>query len=224
MASKPSFSISIQPPPGPSAKLVLPSQHTDSNTNPTIFNEAMIIRERVFIDEQHCTADSEIDSDDSRSWHWVLYDTSTTSSTPVGTIRLVPPPQAPHARLAEQPAAVAQTVPEYDWTHEPCIKLTRVAIIPTFRGRGLGRKLVETALGWAAVHAPEIDEAVTQIAARGKSPGTPMPWQGLALVHAQVDVEGMYSGLGFERDESLGQWDEEGIEHVGMFRRVVLGT
>jgi predicted GNAT family N-acyltransferase len=184
----------------------------------------MIIRKHVFVDEQHCSADAEIDSDDTRSWHWVLYDTSTESSTPVGVIRLVPPPQTPHAHLTEPPAAVAQTVPEYDWTHEPCIKLTRVAIMPAFRGLGLGRRLVETALDWAAMHVAEIDEAAVQIAVKGKSPvATQKPWQGLVLVHAQVDVEAMYAGLGFETDEALGRWDEEGIEHVGMFRRVVLG-
>jgi len=42
----------------------------------------------------------------------------------------------------------------------------------------------------------------------------------LVLVHAQVDVERMYEGLGFVRDEGLGRWEEEGIMHVGMFRRV----
>ncbi|KAJ5493538.1 hypothetical protein N7463_009625 [Penicillium fimorum] len=221
MALKTTLLTSIQPPPGPSANLVLPSDTTaNTNTNPAIFNDAMIIRKFVFIDEQHCTAESEIDSDDARSWHWVLYDNSTATSTPVGVIRLVPPPQAPHAHLTEPTAA--QESPEYDWVHEPCIKLTRVAIMPSFRGLGLGRRLVETALEWAAVHAADIDEAAAQIASRGQSPVTRIPWRGLVLVHAQVDVEGMYAGLGFETDQSLGRWDEEGIEHVGMFRWVVL--
>ncbi|KAJ5581399.1 Acyl-CoA N-acyltransferase [Penicillium sp. DV-2018c] len=211
MASRPTFQISIQPPPGPTAKLVFPSPETP-NTNPTVFNDAMTIRKHVFVDEQQCSADAEIDSDDPRSWHWVLYETSTSTSVPVGVIRLVPPPQTPHAHLTEPPAAATQAEPEYDWTHEPCIKLTRVAVMPGFRGLRLGRRLVETALEWA-------DRGW------GKSPVAtlkPKPWQGLVLVHAQVDVEGMYAGLGFETDEGLGRWDEEGIEHVGMFRRVVL--
>ncbi|KAG0153816.1 hypothetical protein PDIDSM_1195 [Penicillium digitatum] len=222
MTPKPRISTSMQLPPGPSAKLSLPSQDTSTNTNTTIFHDAMIIRKAVFINEQHCSADSEIDSDDARSWHWVLYNNSTASSTPVGVIRLVPPPQVPHAHVTEPPSVIAQGRPEYDWAHEPCIKLTRVAIMPLFRGLGLGRRLVETALGWAAVHAAEIDEAAAQIAEKEESPVTPIPWRGLVLVHAQVDVEGMYTGLGFETDQSLGRWDEEGIEHVGMFRRLVL--
>ena len=111
---------------------------------------------------------------------------------------------------------------EYDWTHEPCVKLTRVAVVSAFRGLGLGRRLVEMALGWAAGHAGEIDEAAAGFA-RGRGEGTGLgPWRGLVLVHAQVDVEGMYAGLGFVTDGSLGRWEEEGIEHVGMFRRVVL--
>lgn len=93
--------------------------------------------------------------------------------------------------------------------------------MPSFRGLGLGRRLVETALGWAAMHAADIDEAAAQIAAREQPPVTPIPWRGLVLVHAQVDVERMYAGLGFETDQSLGRWDEEGIEHVGMFRREI---
>jgi predicted GNAT family N-acyltransferase len=206
------FSTSIQEPPGPSAKLVLPTQ--TPNTNPTVFNDGMIIRQRVFIEEQKCSADAEIDSDDSRSWHWVMYHTSTGTTSngrPVGVIRLVPPPQVPHCE-------VVGTAKEAENDHsptEPCIKLTRVAIMPEYRGLGLGRRLVETALGWAAVHGVEIKAAIEDRGAVGE-------WRGLVLVHAQVDVERMYIGLGFETDEGLGRWDEEGIEHVGMFRRIAL--
>ncbi|CDM31619.1 hypothetical protein DTO013E5_2108 [Penicillium roqueforti] len=216
MAQIPKFSTSIQPPPGPNAKLVLDT--SSSTTNPKVFNDAMEIRKTVFIDEQHCTASTEIDSDDPRSWHWVLY--TDTTSTPVGTIRLVPPPQVSHAQTTDPESSAG---PEYDWMHEPCVKLTRVAVVPGFRGLGLGRRLVEVALGWAAGHAGEIDEAVAGIARGRRGAGADLgPWRGLVLVHAQVDVEGMYAGLGFVTDESMGRWVEEGIEHVGMFRRLVL--
>lgn len=46
------------------------------------------------------------------------------------------------------------------------------------------------------------------------------PWKGLILVHAQKHLEKTYSKWGFVRDETLGVWDEEGIDHVGMWRRV----
>jgi predicted GNAT family N-acyltransferase len=198
----------------------------------------MKIRVRVFVDEQHCSADAEIDSDDVRSWQWVIYAssspsedhqssssatsaTSTATSTPVAVIRLVPPPQPPHDLLTN-PGNI--NLPAYDWTHEPCIKLTRVAVLPEYRGYGLGRRLVETALSWATEHAGEIDAAAGELARQDKNKDLPdggvEAWRGLVLVHAQVDVERMYSGLGFVKDEGLGRWDEEGIEHVGMFRRL----
>lgn len=213
------FTIAQLPPPGPEAKLELPHPETDSN--PTIFNDAIAVRRLVFVDEQHCSADAEIDADDARSWHWVLYDSSTTSNsnpTPVGVIRLVPPPQPPHGLLTQP--VTAQILPPYDWVHEPCIKLTRVAILTAYRGQGLARRLVETTLAWAAGHAEEIDAAATQLARKDGDTRRVRPWQGLVLVHAQVEVERMYVGLGFYTDETLGRWDEEGIEHVGMFRRI----
>ncbi|OQD82341.1 hypothetical protein PENANT_c022G02487 [Penicillium antarcticum] len=181
MASNPVFSTSIQPPPppGPAAKLDIPDI---PNANLPVFNDAMKIRMRVFVDEQNCSAEAEIDSDDKRSWHWVIYD----GTTPVGVIRLVPPPQPPHSQVTN-----SETNGEavYDWAHEPCIKLTRVAIMPEYRGLGLGRRLVETALEWAAVHAAEIDEAAALVA-RAERESAPL-WKGLVLVHAQVDVERM---------------------------------
>ncbi|KAJ5167545.1 uncharacterized protein N7482_006326 [Penicillium canariense] len=221
MATKPILTTAIQPPPGPAAKLALPDE---SGVNPPVFNDAMIVRMRVFVDEQHCSADAEIDEDDARSWQWVMYDPSPSpeSSTPrpVAVIRLVPPPQPPHAVLTHAEDPSTKHLPPYDWTHEPCIKLTRVAVLPEYRGLGLGRRLMETALAWAAEHAAEIDAAAAQVAAQTELVGSPGQWRGLVLVHAQVDVERMYSGLGFVTDERLGQWDEEGIAHVGMFRRV----
>lgn len=132
----------------------------------------------------------------------------------------MPPPHAPHALLTH----LAANLPPYDWAHEPYIKLTRVAVLPSHRGLGLGRRLVETALTWAAAHAREIDGAAGRVAQESKIQGEGevevRPWRGLVLVHAQVDVERMYEGLGFVRDEGLGRWEEEGIMHVGMFRRV----
>lgn len=232
MASNPTFTTAIQPPPGLNTKLFLPSQ--PHAANPPLFHDAMIVRMRVFVDDQHCSAAAEIDDDDARSWQWIISASpspsssssplSTAGSTPVGVIRLVPPPQPPHELLTtpHNNHDTKDQPPPYDWAHEPCIKLTRVAVMPEYRGLGLGRRLVETALEWAGQHAAEIDEAAVQLARRTDWAGPRAQWRVLVLVHAQVDVEGMYKRMGFETDESLGRWDEEGIEHVGMFRRVTV--
>lgn len=45
-------------------------------------------------------------------------------------------------------------------------------------------------------------------------------WKGLVLVHAQADIENVWKKFGFEKDESMGTWDEEGIVHLGMWKRI----
>jgi predicted GNAT family N-acyltransferase len=42
-------------------------------------------------------------------------------------------------------------------------------------------------------------------------------------VHAQEQVVGTWKRWGFEVDEGMGRWDEEGIMHVGMFTRLPIG-
>ncbi|KAJ5901487.1 hypothetical protein N7495_002015 [Penicillium taxi] len=181
------FSTAIQPPPGPGVELVLPNQ---AATNPQIFNDALIVRVRVFVDEQNCTAEAEIDSDDARSWHFVIHNKSTRA--PAAVIRLVPFPHPPHELLTHPDTMTLS----YDWTHEPCIKLTRVAVMPEYRGLGLGRRLVEIALTWAQEHAAEIDQAATQWASELNWTDPVSSWKGLVLIHAQVEVEKMYERLG----------------------------
>lgn len=85
---------------------------------------------------------------------------------------------------------------------EPFLKIGRLATRKEFRGRGFGRVLVEEALRWAG------------------GEGVGAAWRGLLLVHAQAGVEGWYEGLGWRTDEGLGRWDECGILHVGMWKRV----
>ncbi|RMZ75210.1 hypothetical protein DV738_g5587, partial [Chaetothyriales sp. CBS 135597] len=157
---------------------------------PAAFIDAMIVRVRVFVDEQKCSAEAELDEDDPRSWHWVLKKDK--KKIPVSVIRIVPPPHGPH------PNGHA------DAEEKPYVKLGRVATMKEWRRQGLSRRLVEEAFGWLCKNRHDI------------GPG----WEGDVLCHAQVDVEKMYERLGFRTDERLGRWVEEGIEHLAMWRRI----
>ncbi|KAL4806724.1 acyl-CoA N-acyltransferase [Aspergillus unguis] len=252
MAPQKAFRTALLPPPGAGKQFILPTRTIPSPTaNPQIFNDAMAVRLEVFVDEQKCTAEFEIDEDDARSWHWVLYDTkasnpgtSTSTATvtdpgnpstieiPVGVARLVPPPHASHessvaAYAPDGPDADTKrdiTKEGYDLEHEPYIKFGRVAVLAGYRGSGVARRVMEEGMGWAGRNAGEINKAFKDVYERegGLKRGTDeIPvWKGLALVHAQTDVQRFYERLGFVMDEELGTWIEEGIEHVGMWKRL----
>ncbi|PYI00368.1 hypothetical protein BO78DRAFT_412337 [Aspergillus sclerotiicarbonarius CBS 121057] len=214
----PTFTTTLIPPPGKSTPLTLPPTSTTTTTITSSnlpLTDALTIRSLVFVTEQNCTPEGEIDNDDPRSWQWVIYhQPPTEKKTPVAVIRLVPPPHPPHEVLTHPDSGLE--LPEWDMAHEPYVKLTRVAVLKEWRGYGLGRKLVDEALEWARGNPREIERAYEGVTGERKE------WKGLVLVHAQTQVERMYARLGFETDEGLGRWDEEGIEHVGMWRRVSL--
>ncbi|MCJ1402132.1 hypothetical protein MMC11_005351 [Xylographa trunciseda] len=255
----------LLPPPGPTvlSHPLPPSSSAPDATIPRAFTEALSVRIAVFIDEQHCSLANEIDADDPRSWHWIVYasvsgpkssnppalsnghsaqphPTAEASSEqrrpsgvklPVATLRLVPPPHGPHPApgSVDGVGGSAQLPSSH---HEPYVKLGRLATLKEYRGLGLGKLLVVTALEWAARNAEAL-----QLKA-GESEGVGLEgegvareregmvreegWKGLVLVHAQTGVEAFYRGMGFVTDEGLGKWVEEGIEHVGMWRRVSL--
>jgi len=121
---------------------------------------------------------------------------------PTGTIRLVPPPHPPHAlpgsehqidgseHVAKVPlekdAANEGPTSEHNAHNEPYIKLGRLAVRKEYRGTGVARRLVETALNWAQGYGNEvIGEAVKPGEAGGAGNET---WRGLVLVHAQVSA------------------------------------
>ena len=68
-----SVAIEFLPPPGlcvHRSPVSAPFTHPDV---PVIFLDAIAVRVPVFVDEQQCSAEKEIDEDDPRSWHWVAY-------------------------------------------------------------------------------------------------------------------------------------------------------
>lgn len=319
-----SSSIHLLPPPGPSVLLLsgddasLPQvQGTSTSTVAQLFLAAHKVRYEVFVKEQHCSAANEIDTDDARSWHWIIYappsppskdqarawpepapvgkapveggpeggwhhhhlltannnndknDNDINSNSkikhgesgsviPVATTRLVPfspsPPTAasPSGEVGAE-AAEQQQQQQQPPTHtatkmwngkEAYIKLGRLATLPSHRGLGFGRVLIDRALKWAVenvstlslscpvsvqLQQPHItieqeneqenEEEETEKKEEKGSNG----WNGLVLVHAQRDVEAWYRSVhGFVTDEDMGVWIEEGIEHVGMWRRLDL--
>lgn len=218
--------VKLHPPPG-----TTPTRQTASNPRPpgtpAVLVDALAVRTEVFIEEQGCSAENEVDEDDARSWHWVMYAGGSEADRAIGTIRLVPPHPRPGIHPAGDANANANGDDDGD-DQEPYIKLTRVAVVRPLRGHGIGRHLVETAVEWARAHPDEINGAfqgcpcpslsAAHVPVPGPGPGMPGSWNGWVLVHAQVDVERMYTRLGFERDDGMGRWLEEGIEHIGMWR------
>lgn len=236
---------------------------SQAGTIPSIFLDAMSIREEVFVREQKCVLEHELDSDDARSWHWVTFasvgapkasSSSSSSSTqdkmggstarrvPVGTVRLVPPPHPPHPEpgsqhqmdnseginlmsLEDKEASPGPSSQNPD--NEPYIKIGRLATLAPYRRLGLGRMLLDTALTWAAKNPEHIlpppsaaSREAARIEGRVDVDDVYEAWRGLVLIHAQTNLQKWYAKFGFTLDEKMGQWDEEGIAHVGMWKRI----
>lgn len=192
---------------------------------PQAFIDAMQVREEVYVREQKIPLENEVDEDDARSFHWVVYAsipakamngngerrTSTSTKIPIGTIRLVPPPHLPHEGGKGNGRGGGESQEAY-------IKLGRLAVIKEFRKAGISKLLIETALAFAREHPYEVGPQMDLSEALHK--GIAMNFKGLVLVHSQVGVQKVWKRFGFELDESMGTWDEEGIEHVAMWKRV----
>jgi predicted GNAT family N-acyltransferase len=229
------LSTAILPPPGSS---ISKPRHVLENLpdTPQIFKDAMAVRYVVFVDEQSCSAEEELDDDDARSWHWVIYSepanpsspesnaqsqpNEQTNPIPIGVIRLVPPPHAPHVHEhnGNGPSPQEESASSNQKPHNkdlPYIKITRVAVLKEYRGKGLARVLVDTVLEWAAQHAEELSSAISNEGER---------WDGLVLVHSQVAVESVYTKLGFVTDPSMGTWVEEGIDHIALWKRIEVAS
>ena len=160
---------------------------------------------------------------------------SVTRTTPIGTIRLVPFPHAPHPEpgskftfdaereLSGPPPYIVDRATTYHDGHEPYIKLGRIAVVKEFRGAGISKILANAAITWAQQNPTFFNPSVAAMGMEnmGATTTDEIPvWKGLMCVHAQEQVEKTWAKWGFATDELMGKWDEEGIVHVGMFRRV----
>jgi predicted GNAT family N-acyltransferase len=251
--------ISFLPPPGAALDAYVHSAPHDQQPSsiPATFKEAMDVREEVYVKEQKCSLENEVDSDDAKSFHWVVYASvgttsspspplnsaatgsvkgderraseSTASRVPVGTIRLVPPPHAPHSSTeSPEPSddpkrSDSKTPSHYREPKEPYIKLGRLATIAPYRGLGLSKLLYNAAINWASTHPQEIIPPMSPAeleAHKLEGKKEPDTWEGLVLVHAQANVQGLWEKFGFVMDKKMDTWIEEGIEHVGLWKRL----
>lgn len=235
------------------------------STIPKVFIDAMEVRESVFVQEQNVPLENEQDSDDSRSCHWVVYASvnkteetevrdedgnviqprkSSTRTTPIGTLRLIPFPHANHPKIGGEywngqlrndkergtpdisslsaNSGLDRPTSFHDG-REPYMKLGRLAVVKEYRGNGLSGLLIQTALSWLRSNPSFFDPSITELGLEqmGASTETEIPkWGGLVCVHAQEQSVGTWAKLGFQVDKGMGKWWEEGIPHVGMFKRL----
>ena len=161
---------------------------------------------------------------------------SVTKTTPIGTIRLVPFPHAPHPEPGSKftfdaseeessspPPYIIDRATTYHDGFEPYIKLGRIAVVKEFRGAGISKILANAAIIWAQQNPTFFNPSVATMGMEkmGATSTDEIPvWNGLMCVHAQEQVEKAWAKWGFKTDEGMGKWDEEGIMHVGMFQRL----
>ena len=122
---------------------------------------AFAIRIRVFVREQRVPAAIELDRDDDRAIHFL----ATSEGKAVGTARVV--------------------------SHHGSAKIGRMAVLKSYRGKGVGKKLLQRAVTTAK-----------KLGAR------------TIYLHAQVPVIEFYEKLGFRCVAAV--FDEAGIPHRKM--------
>jgi len=125
--------------------------------------QALSIRKQVFVEEQGVPAELELDAYDDKAVHWLLW----RDQQPVATARLL--------------------------RQENQGKVGRVAVVPAWRGHGLGRKVMEEIHNWSRLQ----------------------PLEKIVL-DAQVQVVPFYEKLGYEPIGDL--FEEAGIMHQRMVR------
>jgi predicted GNAT family N-acyltransferase len=272
--------VSILTPPGDavaSYNRFLPPADQPASV-PQLFIDAMEVREAVFVKEQHVPLANELDDQDPKSFHWVVYASvgasrskaaaspdlsinvdappipgrqrcssanrkdasrnrspSTARRVPVGTVRLVPPIHTSGTSRKDSHSSTSETAvvdSSVGYPHpttfpgEPYVRLGRLATLAEYRGFGLSRLLINAALEYARNNGkiifPPPSPAETE-AAKVEGRPVPEPWKGLVIAHAQEERSvGLWKRWGFVVDEGMGQWDEEGMMHVGMWKRLEL--
>jgi len=124
------------------------------------------VRRQVFIEEQGINREADIDGLDQTSDHIIVYD----NNTPVGTARI---------RYKNRVQA----------------KLERIAVLKSYRGQGIGKRITEASLKLAKM--------------KGASEVT---------LDAQQSAARFYKKLGFRQEGE--PFEEVGIPHIAMTRKL----
>ncbi|CDR61127.1 GNAT family N-acetyltransferase [Staphylococcus schweitzeri] len=135
--------------------------------NQQMLEDCFAIRKKVFVEEQGVPAENEIDGYESISIHLIGYDHH---NLPIATARIRP-------------------------INEKLVKIERVAVIKSYRGTGIGRKLMD------AVDSLAKDEGYEN-----------------ATMHAQCHAVPFYESLNFKKRCNI--FLEEGIEHIEMLKKL----
>lgn len=133
--------------------------------NGSVFSDAMVVRNAVFVIEQGVPAENELDEQEPRCWHWVVYQ----GTVPVGAVRLVAPPHA------------EGDGPDRDLKGN-FLKIGRLAVSKSARGKGVGKILVDTVIQFSQQN-PDL------VGPRDiKGQRIDGQWDGRILAHAQTNV------------------------------------
>ncbi|UMT79087.1 GNAT family N-acetyltransferase [Staphylococcus roterodami] len=135
--------------------------------NQQMLEDCFAIRKKVFVEEQGVPEENEIDDYESISIHLIGYDQD---NQPIATARIRP-------------------------IDEKVVKIERVAVIKSYRGAGIGRKLMQ------AVDSLAKDEGYENV-----------------TMHAQCHAIPFYESLNFKKRGNI--FLEEGIEHVEMMKKL----
>ncbi|NUK28809.1 GNAT family N-acetyltransferase [Parageobacillus sp. VR-IP] len=130
----------------------------------SLYKDALLVRRIVFIEEQRVPEEEEIDEFEQEAMHFVLYD----GEKPVGAGRF---------RLIDNGLG----------------KIERICVLPSYRGRGAGKLIMET---------------IEQFA---KKQGVPK-----VKLNAQTHAEPFYQKLGYQTVSDV--FMDAGIPHVTMVK------
>lgn len=136
--------------------------HVKLGQDEALWRDALFVRRTVFIDEQGVSEEEEIDVFEQQSVHFVIYD----NGKPIAAGRFR--------------------------TIDGIGKIERICVLPAYRGRGIGKRIMEAIEQYAKQHVTKVK------------------------LNAQTHAEPFYKQLGYETVSDV--FLDAGIPHVTMIK------